>query len=67
MIDIKKLRTWMGLSQSAFAALAGIKQGTLSQIESKRNPQSEQRLAHIINVCTATVSFIKIGEKMHNL
>ena len=49
----KALRRWRGLSQSALAAKAGVGQGYLSDIETRRRtgaPETLQRLARALDV-----------------
>ena len=58
MIDLERLRLWVGMSQTQMAAKVGIKQGSYSRIESGKDSASERLLSRIIEQVTPHVLFI---------
>lgn len=63
MIDFKKVRQWIGLSQIGMANRLGIKQGSYSGIERGKDSASERLIERALDKVTPTVLFVSHSER----
>ncbi len=63
MIDFRKIRQWIGLSQTDMANRLGIKQGSYSGIESGKDSASERLIERSLDKITPTVLFVSHSER----